>query len=177
MKNLAYKSDSRLVVGQLNEEFEVREALLQRYFHFIRGLISKFDEVSIQHVRWENNTRADALSRLATVRKKGLHRSIIYVTLAKPSVGLEECMTTDTNPNRMTPIKQYLTNGICEAHFEKTMKQQTALFLLIDQDLYRRGYTRPLPKCLTPEQATYVMPKIHEGVSKLILEHEQWQPK
>jgi len=44
------------------------------------------------------------------------------------------------------------------------MKQQVAWFLLIDQDLYRCGYTLPLLKCITLEQATYVMRKIHEGV-------------
>ena len=66
----------------------------------------------------------------------------------------------------MTPIKQYLTDGICDPHLEKTMKQQAARFVLIDQDLYRRGYTRPLLKCLTPEQVTYVMSELHEGVCK-----------
>ena len=44
------------------------------------------------------------------------------------------------------------------------MKQQSSRFLLIDQDLYRRGYTQLLLKCITPEQATYVMQEIHEGV-------------
>jgi len=88
-------------------------------------------------VRRENNTRADALSRLATTKQKGIHRSVVHVTLCKPSVSTEECMTTDTQPNWMTPIKQYLTNGICDPHFEKTMKQHVARFVLIDQDLYR----------------------------------------
>jgi len=161
---LTCKSDSRLVVGQLTEEYEVRETLLQQYFHFVRNLLAKFEEVSFQHVWRENNTRADALSRLATTKQKGIHRSVIHVTLAKPSVSTEECMTTDTQPNWMTPIKQYLTNGICDPHLEKTMKQQATRFILIDQDLYRRGYTRPLLKCLTPDQVTYVMRELHEGV-------------
>ena len=62
---LICKSDSRLVVGQLKEEYEVWETLLQQYFHFVQNLMIKFDEVLIQHVRQKNNTRADALSRLA----------------------------------------------------------------------------------------------------------------
>jgi len=33
-------------------------------------------------------------------------------------------MATGTQPNWMTPIKQYLTDGICDPHLEKTMKQQ-----------------------------------------------------
>jgi len=44
------------------------------------------------------------------------------------------------------------------------MKKHVARFVLIDQDLYRRGYTRPLLKCLTPKQVTYVMKELHEGV-------------
>ena len=28
-----YKSDSRVMVGQINEEFEVKEPLLQQYYH------------------------------------------------------------------------------------------------------------------------------------------------
>jgi len=120
---LIYKSDSRLMVGQLTEEYEVRETLLQQYFHFVRNSLTKFVEVSFQHVRRENNTRADALSRLPTTKQKGVHRSVIHVTLTKPSISTKECMMTDIQPNWMTPIKQYLTNKTCDPHLEKTMKQ------------------------------------------------------
>ncbi|XP_068461695.1 uncharacterized protein [Phaseolus vulgaris] len=162
--SITCKSDSRLVVGQLTGEYEVRETLLQQYFHFVKNLVDRFKEISFQHVRRENNTRADALSRLATLKKKGVHRSAIHVTLAKPSVGTEECMATDTQPNWMTPIKQYLTDGVCDSHLEKIMKLQAARYILIGQDLYRRGYSRPLLKCLSPEQVTYVMTELHEGI-------------
>ncbi|XP_068475223.1 uncharacterized protein [Phaseolus vulgaris] len=162
--NIICKSDSRLVVGQLTGEYEVRETLLQQYFHFVKNLLNRFKEISFQHVQRENNTRADALSRLATLKKKGVHRSAIHVTLAKPSVGTEECMATDTQPNWMTPIIQYLTDGVCDPHLEKTMKLQAARYVLIGQDLYRRGYSRPLLKCLGPEQVTYVMTELHEGI-------------
>jgi len=164
VKKLLCKSDSQLVIGQLKEEFEVRETLLQQYYHFVQGLITKFDEVTIHHIRREHNTRADTLSCLATTRKKGLHRSVIYITMTKPSVGSKECMATDTQPNWMTPIKQFLIDGTSEAHSEKIMKHQIARFLLINQDLYHRGFTHPLLKCLTPEQATYVMREIPKGV-------------
>jgi len=40
---LTCNSDSRLMVGQLREEYEVRETLLQQYFHFIRNLLTKFE--------------------------------------------------------------------------------------------------------------------------------------
>jgi len=113
--NLICKGDFRLVIGQLTKEYEVRETLLQQYFHFVKNLLTRFKEISFQHVQRENNTRADALSRLATVKQKGVHRSVIHVTLIKPSVGAEECMTIDTQPNWMTPSsntwqKEYATH-------------------------------------------------------------------
>jgi len=65
----------------------------------------------------------------------------------------------------MDDTHQTIFNGWnCEVHSEKVMKQQAAWFLLIDQDPYQRGYTRPLLKCITPEQATYVTREIHKGV-------------
>jgi len=106
--NLICKSDSRLVIRQLTEEYEVRETLLQQYFHFVKNILTRIKEVSFQQVRRENNTRADALSRLATIKQKGVHRSVIHVTLIKPSVGTEECMATDTQHNWMTPHQAIL---------------------------------------------------------------------
>jgi len=181
VKKLLCKSELQLVVGQLKEEFKVRETLLQQYFHFVQGLIVKFDEVTIQHIHWEHNTRADT-----TTRKKGLHRSIIYITMTKPSVGLEECMVTDTQPNWMTPIKKFLIDGTTKAHSKKTMKQKTTQFLLIDQDFYRRGYSHPLLKCLIPKQATYVSfpskppmscERYTKGYATLIQELKNWHLK
>ena len=48
---LICKSDSRLVIGQLNDEYEVRESFLQRYYHLVKQSISTFSEISMQHVR------------------------------------------------------------------------------------------------------------------------------
>ena len=136
-KKLICKSDSELVVDQHTEKFEVKETLLQWYYHFVQDLIAKFTKVTIQHIRREHNTRADMLFRLATAKKKGLHRSVIYVTLIKPSVSSKECMTTDIQPNWMTTVKQFLIDGTCEVHSKKAMRQQAARFLIIEQDLYR----------------------------------------
>jgi len=134
---LICKSDSRLVIGQLNDEYEVRESFLQRYYHLVKQSMSTFSEISMQHVRRDHNTRADALSRLATTKYKGMHRSVIHVTLARPSIDLQECLTTDAESTWNTPIKQYLLDDTCSPLGEKTMKLQAARFVLIGDDLYR----------------------------------------
>lgn len=35
--------------------------------------------------------------------------------------------------------------------------------MMIGQDLYERGYSTPLLKCITKEQAQYVLQEIHDG--------------
>nr|KYP33867.1 Gypsy retrotransposon integrase-like protein 1 [Cajanus cajan] len=44
------------------------------------------------------------------------------------------------------------------------MKTVAARYVLIFGELYKRGISTPLLKCLAPEQAHYVLREIHEGV-------------
>jgi len=48
-------------------------------------------------------------------------------------------MTIVEKETWMKPIKRFLENGECKAQKEKTMRQQTAYFVLIDSNLYQRG--------------------------------------
>lgn len=42
--------------------------------------------------------------------------------------------------------------------------KKIARFLLIGDDMYRRGFYTPLVKCLSKEEAHYVMDELHNGV-------------
>jgi len=35
---------------------------------------------------------------------------------------------------------------------------------MVGEDLYKRGYGQPLLKCVTPEQAQYIIKELHEGI-------------
>ena len=149
--------------GQIKGEFEVKEPLLQRYYHTFRNVMAKFDTVAVQHIPREENECADALSRLASSKKQSHHRSVVQVRLAQPSVGDAECMTITGTHTWMTPITQYLEHGTCQPGEEKNIRRQCARYTMIGQDLYRRGYSTSLLKCLTKEQSQYVLQEIHEG--------------
>lgn len=49
-KNVLLKSDSRLVVRQINEEFEVKENKMQKYLKLTNQLIGEFDQVSFVQI-------------------------------------------------------------------------------------------------------------------------------
>ncbi|KAL0416593.1 UNVERIFIED_CONTAM: hypothetical protein Slati_3491200 [Sesamum latifolium] len=64
-----------------------------------------------------------------------------------------------------TPITRFLREGILpEDHKEaRKVKIRSARFVLIDRNLYKRGFPSPLLKCLNPDKAEYVLREIHEG--------------
>jgi len=139
------------VVGQIKGEFEVKEPLLQRYYHTVSNLIVRFKKVTVEHIQREDNTRANTLSRLATTKKKIHHRSVVQIHLKNPNVGEAECLAVTKTDTWMNPIIQYLKLNICKLE-EKEMRQKCARYTMIGQDLYERGYFRSLLKCVTKEQ-------------------------
>ena len=68
-------SDSRLVVGQVKGELEVRDVRMQDYLKQVRHLQSRFESFSLQKIPRSRNTHADSLATLATSSAQGLLRS------------------------------------------------------------------------------------------------------
>ena len=146
--NLAYdmgarevvcKSDSLVMVGQVKGEFEVKEPLLQRYYHVARNNIARFNKAPLEHIPREENKRVDILSKLSVTKKKSHQRP------RHPSVYETKCLAiaeAETD-NWMTLIIQYLEDGTCKPEQEKTMKQQCVWYTMINDDLYRKGYSAP----------------------------------
>jgi ribonuclease HI len=61
-RRILLRSDSRLLVEQLEGRFKVKKPTLQRLHEEARALIRGFDQVAIEHVPREQNTEADRLA-------------------------------------------------------------------------------------------------------------------
>ena len=68
--------------------------------------------------------------------------------------------------NWTTQLVSYLKNGALPDGKEATrkLKVQAARFVLIRDVLYKRGFFYPYLRCLSPEEADYVMREVHEGI-------------
>ena len=66
----------------------------------------------------------------------------------------------------MTPIIRYLKEGWLPKNKAKARKIhiRAARFVIIDDVLYRRGYSLPYLRCANSKEADYVLYEIHEGV-------------
>ena len=78
VKTLTCRTDSKLTVGHLNDEFQIKDRTLLQYYHLVHAVIqSAFDQVRIEHIPRTDNIRVDILSKLASTRLKSRHRSLL----------------------------------------------------------------------------------------------------
>jgi len=64
------RSDSKLTVGHLTEEFQVKDHMMIQYYHKVVNLLSAFKIAKVEHIRREQNARADLLSKLASTKNE-----------------------------------------------------------------------------------------------------------
>jgi len=83
-REVTCKSDSQVMVDQVNGEFEVKEPLLQWYYHAAKNSITRFSKTPLEHIPREDNKRADILSKLSVTKKKSHQRSVIQILLRHP---------------------------------------------------------------------------------------------
>nr|KYP57612.1 Uncharacterized protein Mb2253c family [Cajanus cajan] len=62
-------TDSKVVAEQVNDNFQVKDANLLKYYHLFRGMSNQFQEIQVKHTSRGSNKRADQLARLASSRK------------------------------------------------------------------------------------------------------------
>nr|KYP57241.1 hypothetical protein KK1_003499 [Cajanus cajan] len=66
----------------------------------------------------------------------------------------------------MTGILNYLKAGVLleDKDEARKMRIRLAKFVIVGDELFKRGISTPLLKCLTAPQAAYVIEEIHRGI-------------
>uniref|UniRef100_A0A2N9GZZ4 Uncharacterized protein n=1 Tax=Fagus sylvatica TaxID=28930 RepID=A0A2N9GZZ4_FAGSY len=155
-------SDSQLVVGQVNGDYEAKEGRMQQYLNLVRHQIGQFREVRLSRIPREQNTEADQLAKSA---------STTIVDYKIKIVKHSSLQTTEVNPvhteiSWMTPIMSYLQGGVLpdDRHEARRLKLRASQFIILQGILYKRSFSFPYLRCLAPDEAKYVMREIHKGI-------------
>ncbi|KAI3446714.1 hypothetical protein Pfo_003379 [Paulownia fortunei] len=151
-RKLAIYSDSQLVVNQVRGEYEARDEKMIKYLSLTHDMLAKLEEYEIKRIPRADNTIADQLAKLASSMASINTRKITFLSSKEPSW--------------KDNIIQYLTTGELPDNpvDAQKLKTRAARFLIIDGELYKRGFSQPYLKCLTPTKANYVLREIHEGI-------------
>ncbi|XP_052109199.1 uncharacterized protein LOC107460736 [Arachis duranensis] len=155
-------SDSQVVTSQVNGSYQAKDSLLQKYLEKVRNLSQKFEEVTVHHVPRERNTRADLLSKLASTKPGEGNRSLIQGMTREPAVTLH---LARLGSSWLDPITNFLENGKLPDDEKDAVKlrREAAKYAVIQGQLFKKGFNRPLLKCLHPDETDYILRELHEG--------------
>ncbi|XP_020208945.1 uncharacterized protein LOC109793890 [Cajanus cajan] len=151
---------------QVNDNFQVKDSHLLRYYHLFQQLKDNINEVQIRHILRNNNEQADQLARLASSQKPRQLWSTIHMDIPTPSVTAECMAINEDAPSWITPIQKYIVNGelLADPMEAKKLRTQATRYFVVAGGLYRRGFSAPLLKCIDNHQADYVLREIYEGI-------------
>ncbi|GAV77500.1 RVT_3 domain-containing protein [Cephalotus follicularis] len=86
VQRIEASSDSQLVVGLANGEYEAREDLVMKYLSHFQGMKSAFGVLRIVKVPRAENVRADQLSKLATAEELEKNQTVLVDYLERPTI-------------------------------------------------------------------------------------------
>ncbi|GAV67969.1 RVT_3 domain-containing protein [Cephalotus follicularis] len=95
VQKIEASSDSQLVVGLANGEYEAREDLMMKYLSYFQGMKSEFKVLRIMKVPRAENVRADQLSKLATTEELEKNQTVLVDYLDRPTISEANVMDID----------------------------------------------------------------------------------
>ena len=134
--NLLIQSDSQLVVGQVNAEFESREPQMAKYASLVKQRLSTLLAWKLEHVPRDCNERADALADVAASLpiKETIYLPIYYQP-ASSILHTQVSQIEETPSSWMDPIRLYIAMGELPNDRSRAHKIQiqSARFFLVDE--------------------------------------------
>ena len=134
---------------------------MKKYLKKVLRLVKKFKEANFVQIQREENMEVDKLTKEASgIGAMDKFDEVQYV----PSIDLSKVQQIENEENWMTPIVSYLKDGrLLEGKDEaRKLKVRAARYVLMDEVLYKRGFSQPYLRCLAPDEANYMLREVHE---------------
>ena len=157
IKNLRLRIDSKLIVGQITNEYEVKEERMKKYIQLTSQVIDEFDSVKLELIPREENSATDEIARLASTEDASAMAGLLMEVQTIPSIDRLQAFSIQRPSNWMELILSYIRDGQLPSNLSKAKKVRVRRFTILNGKLYKRGFSMPYLKCLTPDKATYVL--------------------
>ncbi|GJU97960.1 reverse transcriptase domain-containing protein [Tanacetum coccineum] len=174
--------DSQLVANQVNGLFEVRQPVIKQYLEKEKELLASFPTYSIEHIKRDQNKKADALSKLASMTFSKLAKEVLVEVLQEKSITQKEIadVTQEEEDNWMIHIREFLQLGKLPDDPQKARKLRikAPLHKLLDGMRYRRSYLSPWLRCVGAAQAKNIIQEVKVTNKEIVkgMEHRFGKP-
>ena len=139
---------------------------MKKYLEEVKNRIDSLEVKFIQIPR-EENERTDRLAKAASAEFMIPSEQVLsFVQISSLINDKANVQEVNSDKNWTAPLIAYLRIGILpdEKDAARKMKVQASRFVLIRDVLYKRGFSRPYLRCLSHDEADYVMREVHEGI-------------
>ena len=85
-KNLFIQSDSKLVIGQIKEEYEAKEERMQKYLKLMKHLAQKFDKLEFVQIPRGQNMAADEITKMASSEEGSTSMDLNMEVQKRPNI-------------------------------------------------------------------------------------------
>ncbi|KAJ9544403.1 LOW QUALITY PROTEIN: hypothetical protein OSB04_024110 [Centaurea solstitialis] len=161
---LHVRSDSLLVVNQINGEFQAKDSKMISYLKIAKDKIARFDKFSIEQIPRDLNMQADALANLGSAFNEPTLESVPIIHLMSPTI--EEAQMIEENHDWSNDIWNYLKNDqLPEDKLEaRKVRLKSSRYTIFDDQLYRRSTTGLILRCVVNrQQIDQILQEMHDG--------------
>ena len=167
-KNLLLQSDSKLIIGQIRDEYEAKKERMQKYLRLTKHLTQEFDLVEFMQIPRSQNMITDEIAKLVSSEERSTRMGLEMEV--QKNLNIEEVSTfaIHSASGWMTPIISFLQDGHLPQDIEEARKvrKRAARFMILNDTLYKRDFSMPYLKCVDEKEAKYILKEIHEGVCR-----------
>ena len=112
------------------------------------------------------NMVADKISKLASLEEGRLNKSLKMEVQKHPGIEEVPTFTIQIMNSWTTLIISFLQDGYLpqDADEARKIKKRAARFTILNDTLYKRGFSMPYLKCVNEDEAKYILEEIHEGI-------------
>ncbi|XP_075640659.1 uncharacterized protein LOC142612452 [Castanea sativa] len=162
--------DSRLVVGQVNEEFEARDERMKKYLNRVKGVLGMFKSFKVRQIPRGQNAHVDSLAMIATSLGSKLPQTVMVEDLMTssligiPAVGVH---SIHVGPSWMDLIVTFLKHGMLpedKVEADKVRRSASRYWLSKEHKLYKRSYSGLYLLCVHLETVEPLFEELHEGI-------------
>ena len=139
---------------------------MQKYLRLTKHLTQEFDKVEFAQIPSSQNMMADEVSKLASLEEGVINTSLEMEVQKYPSIEEMPTFIIQGTNSWMMPIISFLQGGHLPQNTEeaKKIKKRATRATILNDILYKRGFSMPYLKCVNEEEAKYILEEIHEGI-------------
>ena len=158
--------NSQVVVRHINGDYEAKMERMREYLGMIKGKVSEGLSAKFVQIPREENEQVDRLAKAASTECMVITNQVLSFIQYSPAIDKVEIQVIPIGTDWMMSIVSYLNNGALpkDRNASNRLKVQSSHFMLIENVLYKKGFSHPYLRCLAPMEAYYFMREVHEGV-------------